>query len=349
MNRRRFLQGSAAGVAGLTCAPWLWAGEAAGFIVGACRLNGDQYGLSKVSLAGDLIWQAELPARGHAVELNEAQGIGAAVARRPGQFIVIFDLISGHKLVEMTVPEHFKLNGHSQWLSDSRLVVSGADRVSSESRLLIYDWHASSKQLSLAEVIESPLIGVHEIKVAGGDLWAAIGGLKTQGRDVLNKTDFESGLLKMNRNSLKVEQFYPSPIDGVSLRHFDVTETGPVIGGQYQLDVSQSPVLLFHLQNSSLVPVEGYDHLWPKLSGYIGTVKVKGDELYISSPRSHWLGVFNRHDFKLIKQRLSADVCPLADTPAGIIAGTGTGQLMSSRSSVNSGVIWDNHFAFSAV
>jgi len=346
INRRCFISRSAVLAAGSILPSYTFAAHT-GFIIGASRLSETQFAVSKVNLNGRLQWQTELPSRGHDVILNEESGRGIAVARRPETYIFVFDIISGEKIQQIEVNKKFKLNGHAVW-QGNKLIVSGSERDSSHMTLFEYQWYATRKSLQFKSHYKFNFNGPHELVLNGDNIWVAVGGLKTKGRDVLNKQSLVSGLLKLNANDFSVKEFYRTPYRGLSLRHLDINNGSVYIAGQYQLDSKESPPLLFKLIDDELAPFDTESTLWSRLKGYIGSIKIVNDKIIATCPRSHWLGSFNVDTLKLEDQLLSSDICALAAN-GQFIAGTGAGKLIVNRENINSKVVWDNHFVFSNI
>ena len=187
--------------------------------------------------------------------------------------------------------------------------------------------------------------GPHQLERFGNNIYVAIGGLKTNERDVTNKEDFESLILKLEATTLRKLKAYPATTKHVSLRHLAIDQTGQVyVAGQYQLAVDQSETLLFRLDNNALQPFNAPADLWPKLKGYLGSIRCINEKVIVTSPRAHWLGIFNSNTLTLEDQLFAHDICALANSPKGIVAGTGTGKLLIGDNMMNSHVIWDNHF-----
>ena len=341
IDRRTFLQYSAF-VSSFAFAPRSFATLDTEFILGTCRLSEDQYGISKVNLDGELQWQLALPARGHDIVVHPSGSIAVAIARRPGQFIVVFDIDSGKTLKTVEVPKTLKLNGHAVW-DDDRLIVSASDRETSQ--MILLEYRLSSSLLIQIRQKTYDYYGPHELLLINHEIVVAVGGLKTDGRSVLNKHKFESLILKLDANTLSPNSVITFPTHHVSFRHLSADANGNLyIAGQYQLESDDSEPLLFVWHNEMLAPVNAPATLWKQLKGYIGSIKVINDRFVVTSPRAHWLGVFNCQTLTLDHQLLSNDICALAQSGDRMIAGSGTGKLWIDQHAVQSSVAWDNHF-----
>ncbi|TXR52068.1 DUF1513 domain-containing protein [Reinekea thalattae] len=349
LQRRSFIQAlalSSVGLMPLARATTNQQPSSFGSVIGTCRLDQDHYGVSSVDLTGRVEWQFPLPARGHEVALHPSRAIGVAIARRPERYLVMFNALSGEVLTQYDVEPSLKLNGHAVWHGDN-LIVSGSDTAESTMQLLRFAFNNSANQLSLVEQRGYELLGPHQMVLKNNTLWVAIGGLKTAGREVLNKQSVESGLASISPDNLELINYVSSPEASVSLRHLCASNQGDIyIAGQYQLDVSQSPALLFKLNNNQLTPFQIEPDFWPRVKGYIGSIACTDTSIVATSPRGHWLGEFDMNTLSLQEQLLSMDICALANSPVGPIAGTGTGNLHLAEQRINSHVRWDNHFSY---
>lgn len=319
-----------------------------GFVIGASRLSESEFAVTKVNLKGERQWVLPLPSRGHATAIHSENNIGVTVARRPGNTLNIFQLTDGKALQTTNVIDTIKLNGHAVWFGN-QLLVSASDTQTSETRLLAFEWKPGVQKLVQTAEAKLPYIGPHEIRLEGESLWIAIGGLHTDGRTVLNKSNFNSGLLKFSLKNWQVESFFESPTEGVSWRHITVDNNRVFIAGQYQLEPQNSPPLLYSIVDGHWEAFKTPKPLWRQLKGYIGSIEHVNGLIIATSPRAHWLGQFNDSTLELTNQMLTHDICALAHDNDRLFAGTGTGKLIAAGSVLSSGVIWDNHFTYSDV
>lgn len=348
INRRTFIQSLAIAGSGLMPLPAALAStsEKPGNIIGSCRLTGDSYGVSCINLAGELQWQLPIPARGHAVSLHPTLALGVVVARRPERFIVLFDTNTGTTLQTFEVDEQLKLNGHAVW-HNNELIVSGSDRASSQMRLLGFQLDSNGRNLSLKTSHSFDLLGPHQMVLDGENLWIAIGGLHTRGREVLNKETLQSSLVQLDAQTRTLKLKVDAPVANLSLRHLSVSRAGEVfIAGQYQLAIEHAPALLFKLIDDTLKPFDMPANFWPKVDGYIGSIACTESTVVATSPRGHWLGEFDQQTLALQQQLLSRDICAVTDSAIGPIAGTGTGHVHTPEGRIRSSVRWDNHFSY---
>jgi hypothetical protein len=348
INRRTFIQTLALYSSGVLSIPASHATTqtSGDSIIGACRLSGENYGVSCINLLGDIVWQLPIPARGHEVALHPNLPVGVAIARRPERFMVLFNSLTGQKLQTLEVTERLKLNGHAVWRG-RELIVSGSDRATSSMQLISLVLSDNNTELTNQSITELNLIGPHQMVLHDDQLWIAAGGLITRGREVINKENVQSALALVNADSKKLEARFSSPDNSLSLRHLSLSPGGEVfISGQYQLNSDQSPALLFKLENSTLKPFAMPDDFWPKIDGYIGSIACTENTVVATSPRGHWLGEFDQQTLKLRHQMLSRDICAVTDSPIGPIAGTGTGHIHLQDSRIRTTVRWDNHFSY---
>ncbi|EAR09033.1 DUF1513 domain-containing protein [Reinekea blandensis] len=342
INRRQFIQASV-GTTLCTALPGLQAAETdPTLLIGASRLDTDHYAVSAISTDGRLHWQLPLPDRGHDVVVHPDNGLGVAIARRPGHYLVLFDVSTGQLLQQLAVDPAIHLNGHAAWIGN-RLVVSASDAHNSQTRLQIY----TLNERQLARTGERPFdyLGPHEIVFKQGQLVLAIGGLKTEGRTVLNRDTIQSGVLVLNPNTLAIEAAYWPDTHFVSWRHLTVDNTGQIlVAGQNQALDEPSEPLLLSIRNNTMTPFQVPNLLWDRLQGYIGSIHACGARILASSPRAHWLGVFDRSSLSMTTQVLQHDLCALTSIEQQAFAASGTGQLWrDTEPSIQTRIIWDNH------
>ena len=106
-NRRHFIAGMLA--SGLVPAPtWADAGgpadlAAAGLRDGSCVLCG-------IDAALEVVFEIPLPGRGHAAAAHPSKPQAVAFARRPGNFALVIDCMSGRVKATLHAPEgrHFR-------------------------------------------------------------------------------------------------------------------------------------------------------------------------------------------------------------------------------------------------
>ncbi len=341
INRRTVLKALAAGSV-CQWTPAAFAQQPTELIIGACRLAENQYALSAVDLNGRLQWQLPIPARGHDVAVHDTQKIGVAIARRPGQFLVLFDTQSGKQWQSFQVDDQLKLNGHAVWVGNE-LIVSGADRLTSQMILLRYT--LKDNRLHLVDQHRFDHFGPHQMVRFENAIYVAVGGLKTDEREVTNADDFQSSVLQLHATTLQTITHYPAITNYVSLRHLTVDQTGQVfIAGQTQQQPQDSECLLFAIRDGALQPFAAPETLWAQLNGYLGSIQMINGNVVTTSPRSNWLGQFDPQTLALSDQFFTHDICALAQSSQGLVAGTGTGKMIIGEQAINSHIIWDNHF-----
>ena len=342
INRRQFIQ-AGIGTTLFSALPGLQAAESdPALLLGASRLEADHYAVSAISTDGRLHWQLPLPDRGHDVAVNADHGLGVAIARRPGHYLLLFDVRSGQLVQQQAVDPAIHLNGHAAWIGD-RLIVSASDANTSRTHLQIYT--LSKRQLTLTDEQSYDFLGPHEIIFVQGRLILAVGGLHTEGRTVLNRDAIHSGVVELNPSTLTIETAYWPESRFVSWRHLAVDSSGQIlVAGQSQAVDAPSEPLLLSIRDNSMIPFQAPATLWNRLQGYIGSIHACGARILASSPRAHWLGVFEQTSLALTTQILQHDLCALTSIKQQAFAASGTGQLWrDTQPSIQTRIIWDNH------
>ncbi len=155
----------------------------------------------------------ELPARGHDLAWHPS-GDGSAVvaARRPGRFLLRWQVANGRRLAEFDVydaDEDIRLEGHLAFSRDGRLLfATESELIDGQGRVGVYDAHT----LERLAVWPSGGIGPHAVRqLADGRIAVANGGILTLP---------ETGRLKRNLDSMDPSLALLDPADGRLLAQY---------------------------------------------------------------------------------------------------------------------------------
>lgn len=155
----------------------------------------------------------ELPARGHDLAWHPS-GDGSAVvaARRPGRFLMRWQVASGRPLAEFDVydaDEDIRLEGHLAFSRDSRLLfATESELIDGQGRVGVYDAHTLQRLASWP----TGGIGPHAVQqLADGRIAVANGGILTLP---------ETGRLKRNLDSMDPSLALLDPADGRLLARY---------------------------------------------------------------------------------------------------------------------------------
>ncbi len=299
-------------------ATWADAGNPA-YVTAALRPDG-VYTLCGLGTAGQITFEVDLPARGHAAAAHPIRPQVIAFARRPGTFALAIDCSTGAEIARITAPEGRHFYGHGTFSADgSRLYTTENDF--DAARGVIGIWDAERGYTRVGE-IASGGIGPHDIlRLPGTDtLVVANGGIETHP---------DSGRAKLNLPTMRPNLSYVSPDGAVleqlelgadyrmnSIRHLDVAPDGTVaVAMQWQGDPLDAPALLgLHQSGGPITPLaaDNADHL--ELRGYAGSIAFSNDTqlVGISSPRGGVVQVFNTTSGAFVHSIAAPDVCGLS-------------------------------------
>lgn len=349
MNRRTILAGLfASGLAPLPS--WADAGNPA--YIAAGRLTDGRYALIGLSEGGEQKFLVPLPDRGHAAAGHPTRPEAVAFARRPGNFAIVIDCLSGQAIAELETPHGCHFYGHGVFSRDGRyLFTTENDFESGEGQVGV--WNAQAEYARVGQ-FASQGIGPHEIRLMpdGRSLVVANGGIDTHpesGRSKLNLPTMQPNLTYLTLDGTPLETVEP-PADWhrQSLRHLAVAEDGTVaVACQWQGDITQSPPLLAtHRRGENLTFHDVPEPIARRMQGYAGSIAFAGDgrEIALTGPRGGLAILFSR-DGDYLRRVEAEDVCGVAATEKGLIFTTGTGRVLTEKAHLASltGIQWDNH------
>lgn len=330
-------------------ATWADAGNPT-YVTAALRPDG-VYTLCGLGIGGQIIFEVDLPARGHAAAAHPIRPEVIAFARRPGTYALVIDCSTGAEIARVTAPEWRHFYGHGTFSADGSTLYTTENDFDA-ARGVIGIWDARQGYIRVAE-IASGGIGPHDIlRLPGTEtLVVANGGIETHP---------DSGRAKLNLPTMRPNLSYVSPDGAVleqlelgadyrmnSIRHLDVAPDGTVaLAMQWQGDPRDAPALLgLHQRGSPIEPLaaDNADHL--ELQGYAGSVAFSnGARLVgISSPRGGVVQVFNTASRTFAHSIAAPDVCGLSGRAgSGFYFATGEGDV-GYWSSVAQAVLLRSH------
>ena len=99
MRRRFFLAAAAGGLAGAFArAAWSDIAGTEPFYLTAANKPDNSTWLVGLTLSGGILFAQSLPGRGHAAAVHPARAEAVAFARRPGEFALVLDCMTGQQL-----------------------------------------------------------------------------------------------------------------------------------------------------------------------------------------------------------------------------------------------------------
>src|SRR5690554_2743691 len=230
------------------------------------------YYLSFFNALGQKQTSHPLPARAHQVLADPVRGWLFTLARRPGEFIDIYDYQNQRPVTRLAVQAGYYLQGHALLSPDGRYLYTSETHLENDQGYLV----VRDLDKNFKVVKELPTYGIepHEFlwMPDGKTLVIANGGIKTQGREKLNLDTMQSSLVYLNSQTgeLIEKQQLADEFHQYSLRHLDVAPDGQVIIAlQYQGHPADSvPLVLAHRQGEALVSMTLPERLYSQLKHY---------------------------------------------------------------------------------
>lgn len=322
------------------------------------------YYLAVFNSEGQQLARHLLPARAHQVLVDRQRGWLFTIARRPGEYIDIYDYQRLRPVTRLKTQPGYQLQGHALLSPDGRYLYTSEQHPSDEiGRLVIRDLQ---QDFVLVNELSTAGIEPHEFQWLpdGKTLVVANGGIKTEGRHKLNLPDMQPSLVYLSSQTgqLLEQQQLPPEDHQCSIRHLDVAADGQVVVAlQYEgHPADQVPLALAHrLGEGSLYPLPIPERVRSQLQQYCGSACFDSTGAFaaISSPRGNQVMLWDMQQRQLIHSLYVADGCGLAPTQnrGEFIASSGQGpiyrlnairgekqRLSESDSEI---LFWDNHMA----
>ena len=343
-NRRHFIAGMLA--SGLVPAP-TWADAGGPAYLAAAGLRDGSFVLCGIDAALEVVFEIPLPGRGHAAAAHPSKPQAVAFARRPGNFALVIDCMSGRVKATLHAPEGRHFYGHGAFSADgSLLYTTENDYANGIGRIGVWD-----VALGYVRVDEfaSGGVGPHDIKrLPGGDtLVVANGGIDTHpdsGRAKLNIPTMRPNLTYINDRRILEQIELSHDMHRNSIRHLAVGSDGRVaFGMQWQGDGEAPALVGLHQQGETPLLLDGAEDM----HGYIGSIALSddGSEIAVTSPRAGLVQVFDAATASYTRSIALTDVCGVAAAPEDFIVTSGTGivQRLSGRLNPEKPLMWDNH------
>lgn len=328
----------------------------------SCRSNfkGEHF-FTMFDVDGRILWDLQLPDRGHGISVDNEQRRAGVFGRRPGEYVWILDLDSRRILHKIDAISGRHFYGHGVFAANgTRLLCSENAYETGEGVIGVYDTHNRYKRI---DEFRSYGIGPHEIKMLndGKTLVVANGGIQTHPdlpriktnldtmRPNLAYVDSETGnLLHSHEPEIKWHQ--------LSIRHIDISPRDTVaIAMQFEGEPHLlPPVIAIHQGEQELKMLYPPQDVQHRLNNYCGSVAFSGDgdQFAVSSPRgglvTYWSesgDYLGEHD-----QIDACGVCPARDREKQFLVSSGVGKIarIGDRQVIEaahqfSDSRWDNH------
>lgn len=362
MHRRQFLKLlslnalSAAGVLsslGLTgCTLPQSAPARSSYLIGGGRRGQEHYVAQALNLDGSLRYELPLPARGHGMAVHPGLPLAVCHARRPGQFLCLFNHHTGATLQVRQADAERHYYGHGVFSADGHTLYT-TEGVSDTSQGVIGVYRLSANQLEKVAEYTGFGIGPHEIRLLpNGNLVVGVGGEHTFGREALNLDTMAPSLSYLGARNGKLLAKATLPNQHLSIRHLAVTADGEVFTGQqYRGEPDDHPPLIVrHRPGQPLQALGGTALEWARFNHYIASIAVTDTLIAATSPPGNCYGLWHRHSGELIRIAPLPDASGAAAQNGQIWLGSGQGGISQLDSSGReqrfySAYQWDNHWA----
>ena len=355
LTRRQFLK-SGLVLSAIGLLPGCYSSSKNKWLVSACT---DQQGFHHVAafdVNGYIVNQIALPARAHeCLALPDKPGCALIVARRPGDYLLEVDFITGKVVNQTSSEQGFHFYGHGCLLPDGQhICTSENDYVKGEGRLVVRD----RTTLKVVGKYESGGIGPHQIKVMPDNqtLVVANGGILThpnQPRKKLNLDTMRPNLTYLELKSSKVLASFETENHQLSIRHLDVSSSGNVVVGmQYQgAKTDILPLLYSHRQQSQFEPFKASGTTWLSMKQYIASVCINPELNLVaaSCPRANKITLWDLSSGEWLTEHKIKDGAGIEISDGGFWVSNGRGELLNATFSEKTewfkqpSLKWDNH------
>lgn len=350
-DRRGFLAGLlASGLVPVTS----WADAGSPAYLAAARLPSGQYALCGLTSDGQILFQTDLPDRGHAAATHPHRPHAVAFARRPGTFASIIDCTTGRAIAALETPPGSHFSGHGVFSRDGRVLFTSENDFDN-ARGMVGVWRVDGGHARIGS-FPSGGVGPHDIKhLPGTDmLVVANGGIETHpetGRAALNLATMRANLSFLTAEGSILSQTHaPRDWRKLSLRHLAVRADGLVgVAGQWQAEAGTTPPLLATCRQGGELDFlpSGQAHERDML-GYAGSIAFSGagDLLAITGPRGGRALVFDVTRRALHTVVEEPDICGVAPSADGLVYSTGQGRFLArggAGAEQTNSLNWDNH------
>lgn len=350
-GRRQFLGGLfAAGM--LPRQTWADAGAPA-YLSAAALPSGD-YVLCGITDALNISFDLALPARGHAAAAHPSQPVAVAFARRPGNFAIVLDCVTGHTKAVLHAPDERHFYGHGTFSQNGDLLFTTENDYEA-GRGLVGVWDVTRGYKRIGE-FSSGGVGPHDIKrlPKSDTLVVANGGIDTHpdsGRTKLNIPTMQSNLSYIENGTVVETAGLPEDMQKNSIRHLSLDANGTVaFGMQWQGDGPVAALVGKHRRGAALKLAQTSLGNVARLKGYVGSVaySADGQTIAATSPRGSVLHFYDADQMTLTNNVGIADVCGAAPRADGFLVTAGTGDIGNPTEALRQlaptkGHQWDNH------
>lgn len=329
----------------------------------AAKGRDNQHWLQVVDSAGRQTAKLALPTRAHQVVAHPHRPWVAVVARRPGDYIKVFDYQEEVIRFDIQAKEGYHFYGHAVFSPDGKfLVTTENDIATGQGRLVV-----RAAENDFVEVADYPSYGIgpHQLTFLSDQqtLVVANGGILThpdRGREKLNLDTMKPSLdyIDVKTGTLLEKRLLDPELHQLSIRHLAVNKADQVVVVmQYQGDKMDNPPLVAtHRQGEKITLLAAPEAINRSMKQYCGSVSIDATGCFaaVSSPRGDLVTIWDIEKGEYLSHFRCSDGCgiaPSADNGFIVSAGTGrfyhydlaTQTVTKIALDISPSVAWDNH------
>ena len=360
-NQRRILLKGTFGVA--VFSPWLSGCSSSQYkdkkasLISCSRTANGHFGAVVADSEGYPIYTIPLPERGHGVAISPSGELAVAFARRPGNYMQLFNIKTGQSYsITAAMPNRY-FYGHGVFSSDGlTLYTTEGEKETSKGIIGVYQLQGT--RLTKINEFTDFGIGPHEvIRIDDSTLAIGVGGVHTKGRIPVNLESMAPALVYLSTKTGEVLESVGLPDHKLSIRHLSLTDDGRVLcGQQYRGEPEDGvPLVAVHRRGEPLQLLTAEPEEWLRFNHYIASIAVLGEHVVATSPRGNCYGVWNLKTTQLVEIASLADASGVvvnsngSDLPQWHIS-SGTGKVINRTEkgevvSHQTNVMWDNHWS----
>lgn len=333
------------------------------FFASAAKGRDNRYWLQVVDAAGQRVAKLVLPSRAHQVVAHPHRPWVVVVARRPGEYIKVFDYQEGETRFDIQAKAGYHFYGHAVFSPDGQYLISTENNIATgQGRLVV-----RSVANDFSEVADYPSYGIgpHQLTYLSDQktLVVANGGILThpdKGREKLNLDTMKPSLdyIDVKTGLLLEKQVLDAELHQLSIRHLAVNQADQVvIAMQYQGDKMDNPPLVAtHQRGESIRLLAAPEGVNRSMKQYCGSVSIDSTGCFaaVSSPRGNLVTIWDIEAGQYLSHFRCSDGCGVAPSGDGrFMVSTGTGRfyqydlatqtLTKIALDISPSVAWDNH------
>ena len=358
IGRRRFL----AALVAAGAAPMLRArtSEVRCFI--GCRIDRERRHLASVfDEFGCIRHDVPLPGRGHGFVVHPPTGHVVVFARRPGDWALVLDPVTGTVLRRLVAAAGRHFYGHGAFGPDGSVLYTSENRFE-DGGGVIGVWEVARRWRRVREW-SSHGVGPHEIRVFGGGARLAVanGGIRTHpdtGRAKLNLDTMRSSLAVLDTagGRLVRSASLGSRLRRLSIRHLDIDRDARIaVVMQHEGSRRDRVPLVAFNRDTRLVPAYAPAAVSRRMRQYAGSVSFDptGRYIAVSHPHEGIVSLWESRSARCLAAVELEDTCGIAPgAGAGVFIAAGAGGQVaridartaeSTPLARTDGSHWDNH------